>query len=77
MNRIVREHYPVDKLPQELREGLDPQARVTITIEPEADPADDTALERLFALRRDTFRSLEEVDYYVCKLRYEWSHRER
>ena len=27
MNRIVREHYPVSKLPEDLREGFEGSAR--------------------------------------------------
>lgn len=31
MNKIVREHYPVDRLPEDLREGIEgPYVRVTI-----------------------------------------------
>lgn len=33
MNRIVREHYPIDKLPEELRELLDPSLPVTLVLE--------------------------------------------
>ena len=33
MNRIVREHYPIDKLPEELREMLDPSLPVTLVLE--------------------------------------------
>ena len=33
MNKVVREHYPAAKLPEELREGIDPKANVTITVE--------------------------------------------
>ncbi|MEA3533377.1 hypothetical protein [Rhizobium sp. CC-YZS058] len=36
MNKIVREHYPAAKLPEELRQGLDADARVRIVIEEEA-----------------------------------------
>ncbi|MFG1278347.1 hypothetical protein [Xanthobacter autotrophicus] len=36
MNRIVREHYPVEKLPEDLREGLAVGQTVTITVEEEA-----------------------------------------
>ncbi len=32
MNRIVRENYPVADLPEDLREGFAPDARVTVTI---------------------------------------------
>lgn len=35
MNKIVREHYPAAKLPEELRQGLNPEATVTIVIEEE------------------------------------------
>jgi hypothetical protein len=32
MNRIVRENYPVSKLPEDLRAGVDPSSTVTVTI---------------------------------------------
>jgi hypothetical protein len=32
MNRIIREHYPASKLPDDLRDGVDPSATVTVTI---------------------------------------------
>jgi hypothetical protein len=35
MNKIVREHYPVSKLPKDLRPSDNPNARVTVTIETE------------------------------------------
>jgi hypothetical protein len=35
MNRIVREHYPVEKLPEDLREGLGNVRAVKLVIEPE------------------------------------------
>ncbi|MGP0058924.1 MAG: hypothetical protein ACLPID_06540 [Beijerinckiaceae bacterium] len=36
MNKIVKEHYPVAKLPEDLREGLEPQQKVTVTVTVEA-----------------------------------------
>ena len=33
--KIVVEHYPVDRLPEELRRGLEAGALVTITVEPD------------------------------------------
>jgi hypothetical protein len=39
MNKIVREHYPASKLPEDLRPSDDPDARVTVTIEKEEGPA--------------------------------------
>ncbi len=35
MNKIVRAHYPVDKLPEDLRQGLTAGQTVTITVEEE------------------------------------------
>lgn len=37
MNKIVREHYPVEKLPEDLRQGLTASRTVTITVEEEDD----------------------------------------
>ena len=35
MNRIVRAHFPVEKLPAELKRGLPDGALVTVTVETE------------------------------------------
>lgn len=73
MNRIVREHYPAAKLPDELREGIDPNATVTITVETEASTEQILSLEEMFALRRDVFMSVRDVDEHVRAMRDEWS----
>lgn len=36
MNRIVRKHYPVSKLPEDLREGFGLTDSVVVTVEAEA-----------------------------------------
>ncbi|MBO6756465.1 MAG: hypothetical protein JJ902_09075 [Roseibium sp.] len=36
MNRIVKRHYPVDKLPEDLRAGLASGGLVSVTVEEEA-----------------------------------------
>lgn len=74
MNKIVREHYPASKLPEELREGIDPGAIVTITVETENAPKQVMTLEEMFALRRDVFASNRDVDEHVKAIRDEWSH---
>ncbi|MDE1160036.1 MAG: hypothetical protein PW791_17515 [Neorhizobium sp.] len=38
MNKIVREHYPVANLPEDLRVGLDDGARVRVVLEVEDQP---------------------------------------
>lgn len=48
VNKIIREHYPASKLPEDLREGIREDALVTVTIEweeasqqPSSAPGDD------------------------------------
>ncbi len=39
MNKIVREHFPLDKVPAEFRDLLDPSRPITLVLEqPEAEP---------------------------------------
>ena len=51
MNKLVREHYPVSNLPEDLREGFgaDASARVTI-IADEADEAEASHPTRIGAV---------------------------
>ena len=74
MNRIVRQHYPVEKLPPELREGLGTSAQVTIIVEAEPDPdeANPISLEQIFAMREPPFLTKEEIDRELKKQRDEW-----
>ena len=78
MNKIVREHYPVEKLPEDLRAELVGQSTVTVTIEAdESSAASSTqaviesarALVRSGRIKRVT--STEAVER-IRKLRDEW-----
>ncbi|AOO80749.1 hypothetical protein [Bosea vaviloviae] len=46
MNKIVREHYPIEKLPEDLRAELTGQGTVTVTIETEMTPPQNVAAAR-------------------------------
>jgi hypothetical protein len=70
MNKIVR-NYPASKLPPELREGVDPEARVTVTVENEAPPHRPMTLDEIFALRQPPFLSAEEIVADIRQLRDE------
>jgi hypothetical protein len=70
MNKIVR-NYPASKLPPDLREGVDPDARVTVTVEHEVPPQKPMTLEEIFALRQPPFRSVEEIVADIRQLRDE------
>lgn len=80
MNKIVKQHYPAAKLPVELREGIDPQGRVTVTvIEEEKPPKHVMTLEEIIAeanrLKREGHIepvSAEEAVARIRALRDEW-----
>jgi hypothetical protein len=72
MNKIVREKYPASKLPDDLREGLDPSTTVTVTIVEDNPPYEPLTLEEIFASRKPPFRSAEEITARIGKLRDEW-----
>ena len=78
MNKIVREHYPVEKLPEDLRAVIGKATSVRLTIEPaEASETSCTrsALQRARELVRSgqikRVTSQEAVDR-IRKLRDEW-----
>jgi hypothetical protein len=74
MNKLIREHYPASKLPEDLREGVDPGSIVTVTVTVETlQPPDHVmSLEEIFASRRPPFRSAEEIDTEIRRQRDEW-----
>ena len=73
MNRIIREHYPASRLPEDLRAGVDPSATVTVTIvEEEKRPEEVMSLEEIWALRAPPFRSAQEIDDDLRRQRDEW-----
>jgi hypothetical protein len=73
MNRIVKEHYPASKLPEDLREGLDPGAKVMVTIVEEEKVREKVlSLDELFAMRRTIYRSGAELDAELRRQREEW-----
>jgi hypothetical protein len=63
MNRIVRQNYPASRLPEELREGLSPGDKVTVTVElADASSRPPMTLEEILAARRPPYRTAEEID---------------
>ncbi len=73
MNKIVKEHYPASKLPEDLRAGVDPAATVTVTIvEEEKPPERIMSLEEIFSLKGFRRRSAAEIDDDLRRQRDEW-----
>jgi hypothetical protein len=85
VNKIVLEHYPVSQLPHDLREQIRGVEKVTLTIEAEeqtnGEPAQLKGIGDWYAkykhVRRQNYKTTEEVNDWVRSLRDEWSHRER
>lgn len=74
MNKIVREHYPVSKLPEDLREGIPPGASVRVVVEEERKPLSrDEMLASLQAARKHAKGvTVEEAVTRIRELRDEW-----
>lgn len=72
MNKIVREHYPASKLPEDLRPTDDPNASVTVTIEEEKRPDKVMTLEEIYSLTGFRRRSAAEIDAEIRRQRDEW-----
>jgi hypothetical protein len=72
MNKIIRENYPASKLPEDLREGLDPSTTVTVTVVQDTPSYQPMTLEEIFASRRPPYRSAEEILASIRQLRDEW-----
>jgi hypothetical protein len=72
MNRIVREHYPAFKLPEDLREGLDPSAEVVVTVEEVEKPDRIMTIDEIFAAREPPFLSKDEISRMIRAQRDEW-----
>ena len=88
MNKIVREHYPASKLPEDLREGIPEGAEVIVTVEirekvpfgshPQRPPM--TAEELRESIKRYKAQNKKPVTADVAvarvrELRDEWDHR--
>lgn len=75
MNKVILEHYPASRLPDELREGIALNASVKVTVEEEArKPLDNKQLLELMrkAQAQASGTSLEDAVARVRTLRDEW-----
>jgi hypothetical protein len=59
--RIVIEHYPAEKLPEELRGSLPPKSRVTVTVAEEVLAPPRRKLQDFIGAGKGLYRSPEHV----------------
>ena len=63
MNKIVFQHYPASKLPDDMRAKVDADAIVTVEVTVEDQPQERAmSHDESFAGRRPPFRPVEEID---------------
>ena len=74
MNKIVREHYPVSRLPDDLRGGLEADALVTVVIS--TGEAAQPSFRSLFEALEPNRVSSDEAVARVRALRDEWEERQ-
>ena len=75
MNKIIRKHYTVDKLPEDLRVLLDPSKPVTLVIEQEDEATQSGTKEsfrRFFGAAKEQNTSVREAVERIRSLRDEW-----
>ncbi|HEY8579236.1 MAG TPA: hypothetical protein VIL72_05070 [Beijerinckiaceae bacterium] len=72
MNRIVRKHFPAERLPQELREGLEAGGYVTVIVEREQPARRAPSLDELFARARPTFKDAADAEAHLRRVRDAW-----
>ena len=73
MKRMVIENYPADKLPEELRRGLETGTLVRVTIESEVgtEASPKRSLASFLGTGKGCYTEEEAVSY-IRKLRDEW-----
>lgn len=69
MNAIVRKHYPVERLPKDLREGLPPYGWVRIEIIPEPGAPNAKPLSQLIGSGQNVHGNEDAVLSYIRSLR--------
>lgn len=73
MNRVIREHYPIESLPDDLRRDLPATGRVSVAITLESDAELPIGQFSRFRDRcRRGFASPAEIDAHLAALRDEW-----
>jgi hypothetical protein len=71
MNKIIKNHYPVERLPSDLQAGLPKGGRVRIELEPELEGSDLRSIAGLVGTGRNVHGAPEAIVSHVRSLREE------
>jgi len=69
MNKVVKKHYPIERLPADLRSGLQEHGWVHIEIEPEREAILGKKLSPLVASGKNVHGDVQAVLSGICALR--------
>jgi hypothetical protein len=70
--KIVVDHYPVERLPQELRAGLEAGQIVTVTVEGAEEAATAPALATYVGTAKGAYTTPEDALAHIRRMRDEW-----
>ena len=70
LKKIVTEHFPVDKLPEELRRGIESGQRVRVVVELEP-PAEPRSLRNFLGSAQGVYPTPADAVFEIRKLRDE------
>lgn len=72
MNKIVLDHYPLERLPADIQDKMPEAQEVRLTIEKIDQPGEKpVSLEDIFADRQPRFRSADDIMASIYEGRYE------
>lgn len=72
IGKIVTEHYPVERLPEELRQGIEAGQHVRVTVEAE-EQGEPRPLHELMGCAKGLYATPEEAVAFIRQLRDEWN----
>ena len=74
MNKIVFEHYPASKLPDDMRAKVDSSSTVTVTIQEDDNrPTQVMSLDEIFSLKGFRRRTAAEIEDDLRQQREDWN----
>jgi hypothetical protein len=70
--KIITEHFPVDRLPEELRRGIESGRMVRVVVEAEVERPEPRPMREFFGCAKTGLETPEEAVAVVRAIRDEW-----
>ena len=72
MTTVVVADYPAERLPEDVRQGIRPGARVKVTVVEEPSAPERRSLTSFIGAGKGVYASPEEATAFIRELRDEW-----